>query len=272
MNAPLIPTGSYGILETHVAESSLELAIEQLKTLGYAVIDSGLTPLEIVELSNIFDFTYKEYIERFGAETLGDLNEIHVIRAPLLFGNHRFIELALNRNLLEVINSLIKGRFILNQQNGIINPPQESYSQSKWHRDLPYQHFTSSRPLALNAVFCLDDFTSDNGATFVLPGSHKIESLPSEGFIKNNSIQIEAKVGSFIVLDSMVFHAGGANRSIAIRRAVNHVYTIPYFKQQINLSKNLTSSLLSENERSVLGFDFTEPASVEDFLQRRSKN
>jgi ectoine hydroxylase-related dioxygenase (phytanoyl-CoA dioxygenase family) len=266
-----IPTSSYGILEAHVSDSSLGLAVEKLKALGYAVIDSGLTPLELADLSNIFDFTYKEYIGRFGAKTLSDLNEIHVIRAPLLFGNNQFIELALNKNLIEVINSLIKGRFILNQQNGIINPPKESYSQSKWHRDLPYQHFTSSSPLALNAVFCIDDFTCENGATFVLPSSHKVESFPSDGFIQNNAIQIEARAGSFILLDSMVFHAGGANKSTAIRRAINHVYTIPYFKQQINIPNNLNSSLLSENERSVLGFDFTEPASVEDFLLRRSK-
>ena len=266
-----LPTKSYGVLERHSADSSIELAAEELKNLGFAVLDSGLDTIEVSNLSNLFDVTYKEYVEKFGAQKLRDLNEIHVMRAPMFHGDHSFIKLALNKNLIELIKLLIKGKFILNQQNGIINPPKEVYSQSKWHRDLPYQHFTSSRPLALNALFCIDDFNAENGATFVLPGSQKMELFPSEKFIMNNSVQLEAKAGSFIILDSMIYHAGGANNTTATRRGVNHVFTIPYFKQQINIPLNLSTHSLSEDERDVLGFNFMEPSSIEAFFDRRSK-
>ena len=40
-----------------------------------------------------------------------------------------------------------------------------AHHQSAFHRDLPYQHFTSSRPIAINALFCADEFTNENGAT-----------------------------------------------------------------------------------------------------------
>ena len=30
-----------------------------------------------------------------------------------------------------------------------------------------------NRPLAVNALFAIDDFREDNGATVIIPGSHK---------------------------------------------------------------------------------------------------
>ncbi|MFX5510311.1 hypothetical protein ABTD49_20870, partial [Acinetobacter baumannii] len=79
------------------------------------------------------------------------------IRAPLVHGSAVFRRLATNPVLMEVLQKLIVGKFILNQQNGVINPPGATYNQGAWHRDLPYQHYVSSTPLAVNALFCVDD-------------------------------------------------------------------------------------------------------------------
>src|SRR3546814_5583379 len=52
----------------------------------------------------------------------------------------------------------------------IVNPAEhQSYGQGLFHRDLPHQHFVSSRPLAINALFCIDAFLEANGATLVVP-------------------------------------------------------------------------------------------------------
>ena len=164
---------------------------------------------------------------------------------------------------------LIHGKFILNQQNGIINPPRADYNQGAWHRDFPYQHFVSSRPLAINALFCVDDFTIENGATYVLPASHKSGPFASKTFVERHAVQVVAKAGSFILLDCMLFHAGGFNQSSRPRRAVNHVYNIPYFKQQINIPLNLGAAGLSSQAKEVFGFTFQEPGSVADYLAQR---
>ncbi len=95
------------------------------------------------------------------------------MRALLTHGGAVFLRLATHPKLAEVLGKLIAGKYVLNQQNGVVNPPGESYNQASWHRDLPHQHFVSSSPLAVNALFCLDDFVAANGATFVLPASHK---------------------------------------------------------------------------------------------------
>lgn len=265
------PTQSYGVLlQTKVASSS-DVAVEQIRRLGYAIIDSGYAAEQLAVVSSEFDRLHAVYVDMHGEDRLREVGEENTIRLPLVLGSDIFLELALNAPVLSVVKELILGKFILNQQNGIINPACNSYSQGAWHRDLPYQHFVSSRPLAVNALFCLDDFTVTNGGTYVLPASHMVEAFPSESFIKERSIQVEAKAGSFILLDCMLFHAGGYNRSSKSRRAINHVYTVPYLKQQINISHCLDGEALSVEERALLGFHCQEPQSVEEYLKGRRK-
>lgn len=270
MMADNIPSASYGILQQNLSDSVLDEAAEQVRNLGYAIIDSGYTLLELKNISDEFNHARKQYIETYGELHLRSIKEFHTIRSPLTHSGDVFLRLALNENLLLILQKLIQGKFILNQQNGIINPPQEAYNQSAWHRDLPYQHFVSSTPLAINALFCVDDFTIENGATFVLPASHKSEAFPSENYVRRNSIQIEAKAGSFILLDCMMFHAGGFNKTDSMRRAVNHVYSIPYFKQQISIPMNMKSANLSAEERDILGFNYMEPTSIPEYLSTRT--
>jgi ectoine hydroxylase-related dioxygenase (phytanoyl-CoA dioxygenase family) len=265
-----IPSASYGILQQEISASVLDDAAESVRNLGYAILDSGYSSSDIKSISDEFNLTREQYIEAYGESRLRSLNEIHTIRSTLTHGGEAFLKLALNENLISIIKKLIAGKFILNQQNGVINPPQETYNQGAWHRDLPYQHFVSTKPLAINALFCVDDFTFENGATFVLPASHKSEAFPSINYIQKNAIQIEAKAGSFILLDCMLFHAGGFNNTASARRAVNHVYNIPYFKQQMNIPMNMKPVSLSDEERDILGFNYAEPSSILDYLSKRT--
>jgi len=264
-----IPSASYGIVRREISESVFDEAAESVRNLGYAIIDSGYTPSELKIISDEFNRTREHYINVHGESKLRELNEVYTIRSPLTHGGEIFLALALNKNLLCILKKLILGQFILNQQNGIINPPRETYNQGAWHRDLPYQHFVSTKPLAINALFCIDDFTIENGATFVLPASHKAEEFPSANYVQRNAIQVEAKTGSFILLDCMLFHAGGFNKTSSERRAVNNVYSIPYFKQQINIPMNMTRSKLSNEAKELLGFNYTESASISDYLSKR---
>lgn len=265
------PSEAYGILQQVLSGSDIGEAVEQICSLGYAVINADYTTLELAQISDVFNETHTHYVETYGESKLKELDELNTIRLPLAHGGRAFLKLALHKKVHLILERLISGKFILNQQNAIINPPQETYNQARWHRDLPYQHFVSSRPLAINALFCVDDFTYENGATYVLPASHKSEKFPSSAYIRKNAIQLKAKAGSYILLDSMVFHAGGFNKTTFARRAVNQVYTLPYFKQQINIPKNTEHLDLSFGEKNILGFNDAEPASILDYLLTRTK-
>lgn len=264
-----LPTARYGILQQDKAQDPIGEAVEQVRNLGYAILDSGYSADELAEISTAFDRSREEYLRRYGEGRLRQANEINTLRALLTYGGDTFLRLALNPTLLAAIGQLIPGKFVLNQQNGVINPSRETYNQGAWHRDLPYQHYVSSKPLAVNALFCVDEFTLDNGGTFVLPASHKVEPFPSDSYIERNAVQASAKAGSYILLDCMIFHSGGFNRTEKNRRAVNHVFTIPYFKQQINIPLNLPGDRLTPEQRELLGYNFAEPTSIENYLEKR---
>ncbi|MFL1524183.1 phytanoyl-CoA dioxygenase family protein [Pseudomonas sp. O230] len=265
-----LPLAAYGVVEGFRTAASVNPAVEQLRAIGYAIIDSGNTQSEIIDIGDRFARISDQYITEHGRSTLESINEIDTIRAILTQGDETFLQIAMNAVLKSVIEELIVGKYILNQQNGITNPPRKQYSQSAWHRDLPYQHFVSSRPLALNALYCVDDFTTDNGSTFVLPASHKIEQFPSEDYIRRNAVQVVAKAGSFIILDCMLFHCGAYNNTLSPRRAINHLFTVPYIKQQINLPMAMVGKSLNDEQKAFLGFDYQIPPSVSSYISSRN--
>ena len=264
-----IPMKNYGVLLQDNYASELDEVAEQVRRIGYAILDSDMTGKELEQLSDAFNLTRSNYAQTYGEKRLRSAEEFHTIRAPLTHGHPIFVRLATNQNLLNVLGKLIVGKFILNQQNGVINPAAETYSQAAWHRDLPYQHYISSTPLAVNALFCVDDFTLENGSTFVLPATHLKANYPSESYISKNALQVQAKAGQYILLDCMLFHSGGFNASEMERRAVNHVFTIPYFKQQIRLPSLLNDFNLTTDQQELFGFKFEEPSSIEEFLANR---
>lgn len=230
-----IPT--YGVKErAPEPDGALGAAVESLRLLGYAVVDGGYSQAELSVFSGAFEAAYHAQLAQHGGSgVLEAIDEHNTIRAPLAI-EPVFLKLASNSRILELCGALLGDRFILNQQNGIVNPPNSApYNQGAFHRDLPYQHFVTSRPLVLNALFCLDAFTLENGATKVIPGSHKQEVFPSNRAVAALESQIVAAAGCFIVLDGMLFHSGGINRTAAPRRAINHVYSLPFIKQQIEL-------------------------------------
>lgn len=261
---------SYGVLEQSKVADDIEAAAEEITCLGYSVLAAGYSVDKIAEIKRIFDETHQKYLDLYRNYSLKDIDEHNGIRLPLAL-NTGFIDLAANTRVLQLVEKLIRNKFILNQQNGVVNPASARYNQGAWHRDLPYQHFLSSRPLAINALYCVDDFTFDNGATFVIPASHKHEPFPSAQYIKAHATQIAAPAGSFIVLDCMLFHRGGDNRTETARRAVNHVYTTAFIKQQIDIPTVLGSLDLQPEIAELLGYRYRMPRTVAEFLSSRHR-
>lgn len=262
---------SYGVRERISADTDIELAAESIRTLGYAIVDSGFSLETLAELSDSFERAREKFAAcAGGASKLREVDEHNSIRAAFSF-DEKLLDVARNKRILELVTALVGGYCILSQQNGIINPPNnQQYNQRFWHRDLPYQHVVLSRPLAINALFCLDSFTIENGATLVLPATHKQEAFPSVSFVKTNARQVCAPAGSFIVLDCMLYHSGSANQTNRERRAINHVYTTPMLRQQIDLPAILGDNYTQDASlRRLLGYEASTPRSVQDFLRSR---
>jgi hypothetical protein len=146
-----------------------------------------------------------------------------------------FGELICFEPLLDVLETLFdSSEFLFHNYKCIIKAPKVS-SSFRWHRDLPYLKHTSSN--LITAMLCLDPMTVENGATVVLPGSHRIpdaqvdmkdidiaeENLP-DGFEKKTVI---CPAGSAVLFHVNIIHGGGPNRSDIPRRNVIGIWAGP---------------------------------------------
>ena len=252
---------------------SLDHAVETIRLLGYAVIDGGYSSEELEQFAAAFERAKVGLYERHGGQhELERIDEQNTIRAPMAI-DPLFLGLACNDRVLTICRRLIGDYIVLNQQNGIVNPPAgQRYNQGAFHRDLPFQHFVSSRPLALNALFCLDEFTPSNGATYVLPGSHKQEAFPSDSVVSATRVQVSAPAGSYILLDGLTYHSGAVNQTERGRRAVNHVYSVPIIRPQLDLPAVLGADFVSDPAvRRLLGYELGVPTSVGAYYTKRRR-
>jgi ectoine hydroxylase-related dioxygenase (phytanoyl-CoA dioxygenase family) len=69
-----------------------------------------------------------------------------------------------------------------------------------------------------------------------------------------------------VVFDSLLIHCAGSNRSSSPRRGVNHQYTRPFIKQQMDYPALLRGSVDPESPLAqTLGFWSVPPRSVDEF-------
>ncbi|MCS7085678.1 MAG: phytanoyl-CoA dioxygenase family protein, partial [Bacteroidia bacterium] len=237
--------------------------------MGYTVLNEILDESFLAEARRRLDRVYDLQKSSFGEGNLDKINEKNMARAPLVYDDW-FLDIATNETVINLVREFLGEYFILHLQNGIINTPDEVHHQTSWHRDLPYQNFVISQPIAISALFCIDEFNEQTGGTFVLPYTHKVDYFPSLEYVEKHQVQVIAPAGSVIVFDSMLFHRAGANRSQTIRRAINNVYVTPILKQQINITQCFPNpDRLDGWTRRFLGFDSDVPSSVDQWRQIR---
>ncbi|GLS32781.1 Phytanoyl-CoA dioxygenase (PhyH) [Mesorhizobium albiziae] len=261
----------YGVKEQTATVDRIDVACEELRLVGFSIVDPGFSDDYKAHIAKCFDTVAQTYFTSHGGrDALRSIDEHNTIRGMLAY-DHMFLELAKTPTIISLCERLLGNTFILNQQNGVINPAvSDRYNQAYYHRDLPYQHFTTSRPLAINALYCVDAFTVENGATRVVPGSHKQEAFPSDSAVHGLETVALARAGCFIVLDCMTFHCGGRNVTLCDRRAINHVYTLPFIKQQIYLKSMVEDSgRLSPADRQLLDLDNQPAADAAGYLETR---
>jgi ectoine hydroxylase-related dioxygenase (phytanoyl-CoA dioxygenase family) len=263
------PARSYGVVERGTAGTMIAQLAERIRIAGYAVLPGGFSQEDIADFSGRLDRVMQRQVDEFGADRLAAVGDALTARCPLAY-DEAFVSLAAHSEVLALCRELLGDYIILMQQNGVINPPHQQHTQLSYHRDLPYQHFVSSRPLAISALFCIDPFRPETGATTVIPASHRMEAFPSDQVAASLDASVTAEPGSFIVFDSMLFHRAGANRSDRPRRAVNQVYAVPIIAQQISLPDALPAKYAADPAMARLfGFDVAPARSVTDWRERR---
>jgi len=144
-------------------------------------------------------------------------------------------ELICYEPLLDVLEVLFgSSEFHFHNYKCIIKAPKVS-SVFRWHRDLPY--LEHSTPNLITAMLCLDPMTQRNGATVVLPGSHRIpheqvgpgdmEILDQDLPGQFERVSVECPAGSAVLFHVNIIHGGPGNRSDQPRRNAIGIWAGP---------------------------------------------
>ena len=86
--------------------------------------------------------------------------------------------------------------------------------------------------LQVSVMWALTEFTVENGATHVVPGSHRAECEGS--YVDAPSMQATMNRGSALFYLGPTWHGGGANRSTAPRMGLVTTYALGWLRQEVN--------------------------------------
>jgi hypothetical protein len=114
-----------------------------------------------------------------------------------------------------------------------------------------------------NSIWLLDDFTEENGATRIVPGTHLSGEMPQEKLtdpaaMHPDEVRIIAQAGSVFIFNSHAWHGGTTNRTNKSRRAIHSYFCQREQPQQVDQSRYIreeTLTRLSPAAAQILGLD-----------------
>jgi ectoine hydroxylase-related dioxygenase (phytanoyl-CoA dioxygenase family) len=108
--------------------------------------------------------------------------------------------------------------------------PGQPIHRDQWAFD--FFPFPKGYEVQCNTIWAMTDFTAENGATRVIPGSHLYEDKLQ--FAHEECEAAEMPAGSVFVYTGAVYHGGGANRSNETRYGLNLTYARSWLRQEEN--------------------------------------
>lgn len=234
-------------------DQACEADYEQLMRDGYVVIE-GLIDAE--KINAIREQTH-ELLGKQGRNTFEGLKTQRLY--DVLSKTDCIDELIEHPRILGLIDKIHQPNYLLSQAQMINILPGEA-AQLLHHDDGFYQIPRPRPAMGCAAIWAIDDFTFDNGATRIIPGSHTFAD--GEFGSEDQAIACEMSAGSVVFFLGTTIHGGGANNSDAARLAVACQYCEPYLRQQENflleVSKERARSL-SPQLQSMIGYSITPP-------------
>jgi len=183
-----------------------------------------------------------------GANRLGNLIEKHPI----------FKNLILIPEILAIAYEVIKSDIKVGGLN--FRNPLQGHGRQAYHIDWLPREKNSQPFFGIVCGILLDDSTEDNGATRIIPGSHKKLGWPDQyidtGKIHEDEIKAEVKAGSIVVFNLNTWHAGATNINGKPRKTIYIQIKRREELQLLNYKKYLkekTKKELNEPLRYLLG-------------------
>src|SRR5262249_91574 len=187
-----------------------------------------------------------------------DLGRTQVVR-NLPSRNPIFGTLVEHAKVLKLARSVLGDDCVLSDISANSIGPQTD--GGPWHVDSPLGQLPEplpAYPLAIQNVWMLDDFTTENVATRVVPGSHKKRRRPAwAGGAMGDEVALTAPAGSMAIWLSNTWHRIGPNSTARPRRAILCYYSRSWLKPFSDYRTSIPEEMLdrySPTLRYLLGF------------------
>ncbi len=250
-------------ITTLPSNSSTEDIIEVLEKDGAAIVDDFVSQEWLSEFNSAiqtsidnykpFDYGEPEAEEFLGRQTVR-LNGL-IRKAP------NYIDLITDDRLLTIMDHFLTpncGQYRLNSSEIIEIHGGETAQELHWDDVIWPAHFWApDLLLQFNVMIAATDFTESNGATLVVPGSHKWDHSKRQPKQKEIT-QAVMKAGSAVFIPGKTLHGGGNNTDGIKRRAIVASYVLGWLRTQENhfLHTSIDEAMKwPERVRQLLGYD-----------------
>jgi ectoine hydroxylase-related dioxygenase (phytanoyl-CoA dioxygenase family) len=253
-----------------------------LDTSGFVVIPNLISASECDLYKVLLEADYENYAKLYqGAASvpLGDL--ANKSGEKVVFNLHNkhlsWFKLFQHPQILLLLDHLLKAGSYNNVEPYYLN----NISARCPLKDHPGQqlHLDSNLPginycIVVNVLWMLDDFTNENGATRVVPGSHKWKEFACDGLVHEDEIRITGSRGSALIFNANLWHGGTMNSTEQSRWAVALGYARWSIKPSFDFMQNTPDYIykkLTLQQKELLGFRLVPPKDEFTRLRRRSE-
>jgi ectoine hydroxylase-related dioxygenase (phytanoyl-CoA dioxygenase family) len=228
--------------------------LERMKRDGFTVVEGAIEP-SLVEALRDDIFRLERELAVAPATNIFEGTRTHRIY-NLLARGAVYQQVPVHASVLPIVEGVLDRGCLVSSLSSIAIGPGET--EQPLHADdqlipLPKPHVS----IICNTMWALTDFTIENGATRVVPGSHLADRSPLP-FGEPVEFQFaEMKAGSVLVFDGSIWHGGGANRTTERRLGLAMNYCAGWMRQQENQQLGIPLEVargFSERLRKLAGF------------------
>jgi ectoine hydroxylase-related dioxygenase (phytanoyl-CoA dioxygenase family) len=227
-----------------LSDQELERCLAEVETQGFTLLESVI-PLDLVdELNRVLLRLESELSAQPGCNLFEGHHTIRIYN--LLARDPVFQRVPVFPALLPIVEGVLdKGALISSLSSISIDPGERA---QPIHADDALIKLPRPHPAVVcNSMWALTDFTEANGATRIVPGSHRFDTKPEYGS-HPESIPAEMPKGSILVWNGSLWHGGGANRSDHRRVGIAMNYCAGFIRQQENQQLGIPLSLVRSFE------------------------
>ena len=240
-----------GTIEKTSTSPDLETVIAALNDVGYAIIPSVISPQKADEVRTILEgFLDAERTEKHLTAKTQRVARI-AVKHPI------FVDLMCNPTILEIWRRWLGKNMICSTWTA--NTIYPGHTHIGWHADYPYGGIDlpwPSDPFTGQTIWMLDDFTEENGATGIVPGSQRCLHPPDHANAwRDDGVVLTGVRGSVAVLHGAMWHTGRPNVSNSPRSCLLGMYIRPHCVPMENMRGQLSEiDNPSETTKQIMGF------------------